>query len=102
MAMFDNLRRAMLAGYGMKEQFNEFVDELVKKGELSQPEGANLVKEWSEKVEKGGQELSKGFEDFVSATIQKFTVGTKDDIDRLEKQIAALSARVKELEEKAG
>ena len=42
----------MLAGFGVQEKVKEFVDDLVKKGELSESQGAKLVKEWSEKVRK--------------------------------------------------
>ncbi len=103
MAMFEYLRRAMLAGYGMQEKFNEFVDELVKKGELSKAEGVKLVKEWSEKAEKSGGELSKGFEDLMASALKKLNIPNKDEIEKLEKKVQALSARVKALEDaKAG
>lgn len=101
MAMFEYLRRAMMAGLGVQEKFNEFVDDLVKKGELSKAEGAKLVKEWSEKAEKGGGEISKGFEELLETTLKKLNIPTKDEVAKLEKKVSALSAKVKALEEKA-
>ena len=102
MAMFEYLRRAMMAGYGVQERFNEFVDDLVKKGELSKSEGAKLVKEWSDKAEKSGGEISKGFEELIASALKKLSIPTKDELAKLEKKVQALSARVKALEEKAG
>ncbi len=51
--MFDIIRKALLAGFGVQEKAREFIDDLVKKGELSQSEGAKLMKEVIEKAEKG-------------------------------------------------
>ncbi len=43
MSVFDIIRNSLLAGLGMQEKVREFVDELVKKGELSETQGAKLV-----------------------------------------------------------
>jgi polyhydroxyalkanoate synthesis regulator phasin len=52
MELFESLRKAMFAGFGAQDKVREFIDELVKKGELSESQGAKLVKEWTEKAEK--------------------------------------------------
>ena len=36
MAIFEIVRNAMLLGFGVQEKVKEFVDEVVKKGELSE------------------------------------------------------------------
>ena len=48
--MFEIVRRALLAGFGAQERIKEFIDELAKKGELSQSEAAKLMKEMMEKA----------------------------------------------------
>ena len=98
MTLFETVRNAMLAGLGMQQKVSEFVDELVKKGELSESQGAKLVKEWSEKAEKGTEGLTKNFSEILTKTLDKMNLPTKDDIEKLNKKVQALSGRVKKLE----
>ncbi len=98
MTLFETVRNAMLAGLGMQQKVSEFVDELVKKGELSESQGAKLIKEWSEKAEKGTEGLTKNFSEILTKTLDKMNLPTKDDIEKLNKKVQALSGRVKKLE----
>lgn len=98
MTVFDAVRKALLAGFGVQEKVKEFIDELVKKGELSESQGAKVVKEWTEKAGKSSAELSKSLSDLVSKTLEKMNLPSKDDIEKLNKKIQSLSARVKRLE----
>ena len=98
MTLFETVRNAMLAGLGMQQKVSEFVDELVKKGGLSESQGAKLIKEWSEKAEKGTEGLTKNFSEILTKTLDKMNLPTKDDIEKLNKKVQALSGRVKKLE----
>ncbi len=98
MALFDVVRNALLAGFGVQEKVREFVDELVKKGELSESQGAKLVKEWSEKVQKNTDDMSKSFNEMVTKTLSKMNLSTKEDIDKLHAKIDALAERVGKVE----
>lgn len=98
MTLFETIRNAMLAGLGMQQKVREFVDELVKKGELSESQGAKLIKEWSEKAEKGTEGLTKNFSEILTKTLDKMNLPTKDDIEKLNKKVQALSGRIKKLE----
>jgi polyhydroxyalkanoate synthesis regulator phasin len=98
MSVFDVFRNAMLAGLGMQEKVKEFVDELVKKGELNESQGAKLVKEWSEKAEKNTDDLSKSLNDAVTGALDKINLSTKEDIDKLNGKIDALAARIAKIE----
>lgn len=102
MAIFDVLRNAMLAGFGVQEKVKEFIDDLVKKGELSESQGAKLVKEWSEKADKNVEDISKSMNDLVQKTLEKMSLPSKDDIAKLNEQINVLSARLKKMEETKG
>lgn len=102
MTVFDVVRNAILAGFGVQEKVKEFIDELVKKGELSESQGAKLVKEWTEKADKSTSDLSKGISELVTKTLEKMNIPTKDDMEKLNKKIQSLSARVKKLEGTAG
>ncbi len=102
MTIFETIRRMMLAGFGATEKLREIVDEFVKKGELSESQGAKLVKEWSEKAEKGTADLDKTFGEIVSKTLEKMNLPNKDDLKRIEHDLESLSARIKKLEKGGG
>lgn len=98
MTFFDSVRNALLAGLGVQEKVKEFIDELIKKGELSESDGARLVKEWTEKADKSTEQMSKGLSELIAKTMERMSFPTKDDVEKLNKKIQALSARVKRLE----
>ncbi len=98
MTLFDVVRNAMLAGLGIQETFKEFLDNLVKKGELSESQGAKILKEWTEKADKTSEQLSKNISELVTRTLEKMNLPTKDDIEKLNKEIQSLSDRIKKLE----
>ena len=99
MSLFDVIRNAMLAGFGMQEKVREFIDDLVKKGELSETQGAKLVREWSEKFEKNTTEISKNISDAVTKTLEKMKLSTKEDIVKLNEKIDSLATRITKVEE---
>jgi len=98
MTIFDAVRNAILAGFGVQEKVKEFIDELVRKGELSESQGAKLVKEWSEKADKGTTDLNKNFAELMSKALEKMNIPTKEEFDRLDKQMQNLSVRIRKLE----
>jgi len=98
MALFDIIKNALLAGYGVQEKVKEFIDELVKKGELSESQGVKLVKEWSEKAEKNTEDISNSLNDLLKKAVEKMKIPSQEEIDSLNEKINALSVRVKKLE----
>jgi len=98
MTLNEIIHKAVLAGLGITEKLKELTDELVKKGELSELQGAKLVKEWSDKASKTGEDISKSIADLADKTLEKMNIPSRDEVEKLEKKITALSARVKKLE----
>ncbi len=92
------IKKAMLAGLGAQEKAKEFIDELVKAGELSKSEGANLVKEWVSKAEESTKDMDHKVKDAISAAFEKLNIPSRDDLSNLEKKIQSLSARLTKLE----
>jgi polyhydroxyalkanoate synthesis regulator phasin len=99
MAILDIIRNAMLAGFGVQEKVKEIIDDFVKKGELSESQGAKLVKEWSEKVDKNTEDISKSLNELVQKALDKMSLPSKDEIAKLNEQVNALTERIKKLEE---
>jgi len=97
MEILESVKRLMLAGIGVPEKLREIVDDLVKKGELSESQGAKLFKEWSERAEKGTADMSKTLSDAVSKTLEKMNIPSRDDLEDLKKKVKSLEKKVKEL-----
>ena len=88
-----------MAGLGVPEKINEVIDELVKKGELSESQGAKLVKECSEKVSSTGEEINRTVSDLTEKALEKMNIPTRDEIDKLNKKITTLAAKIKKIEQ---
>ena len=92
------LKKFMLAGLGAQEKAKEFIDELVKAGELSKSEASTLVKEWASKAEESTKDLDKKIKDAIGGAFEKLNIPSRDDFENLEKKIQNMSARIKKLE----
>jgi len=104
MTINEMIHKTLMAGLGVPEKINEVVDELVKKGELSESQGAKLVRECTEKVSRTGDEINKIVSELIDSALEKMNIPTRDEVDKLNKKITTLSSKVKKLEEssKAG
>jgi polyhydroxyalkanoate synthesis regulator phasin len=98
MTVADIIKKAMLAGLGAQEKAREFVDELVKAGELSKSEGATLVKEWASKAEESTKDVDLKIKDAIGGAFEKLNIPTRDDLEKLEKKIQGISARLSKIE----
>ena len=99
MTVNDIMHKTLMAGLGVPEKMKEVIDELVTKGELSKSQGARLVKECSDKVSQTGEDISKSISDLIGKTLDKMNVPSKDEFEKLNKKVIALSSRVKKIEE---
>ncbi len=98
MTVAEVIKKAMLAGLGAQEKARELVDELVKAGELSKNEAATLVKEWTSKAEESTKDLDLKIKDTIAGAFEKLNIPTRDDLERLDKKIQGISARLSKLE----
>ncbi len=98
MTVAEIINKAMLAGLGAQEKAREFIDELVKTGELSKGEGASLVKEWVSKAEESRKEVDAKIKDAMTAAMEKLNIPSRDDFEKMEKKLQNISARLAKLE----
>ncbi len=96
--MYDMVRKALLAGLGMQEKVKEFVDDLVKKGELNEREGAKLMKEWMERAKSSTDDMGRMASDGLGAAFDKMNLASRDEMNALSRKVQQLSVRVKKLE----
>jgi polyhydroxyalkanoate synthesis regulator phasin len=76
-----------------KEQIEKLVDELVKKGEVTQAESRNMVDELMKKGDEARAELEQQINLKVKQRLAEMDLATKEDIERLENRIALLEAK---------
>ncbi|HTF99574.1 MAG TPA: phasin family protein [Nitrospirota bacterium] len=98
MIVSEVIKKAMLVGLGAQEKAKEFIDELVKAGELSKSEAASVVKEWATRAEDSRKEMDHKVKDAIAAAFEKINIATRDDIANLEKKVQGLAARIAKLE----
>lgn len=92
--MKDLIKKGLALGLGFaivsKEQIEKFVDELVKKGDLSASESKDIIKELIQKGEEQQQEINTKLRDQVQKILDELNIPSRADINRLEKRIAEL------------
>ncbi len=99
MTVNDILHKILMAGLGVPEKMKDLVEDLVKKGELSESEGARLVRECTEKVTKSGEDVSKIISELIGKTLEKMNIPARNEVEELKKKLKTLSSKVKKLEE---
>lgn len=95
--MTDYLRKGFLLGLGAaisgKEKLESKLNELVSKNEISQDQAKQMMNEFIEKGEQKAEEWSQKQDDEKRKATEELGFATKQDI-------AALNARITELESK--
>ena len=95
--MQEFIKKMMLFGVGLaamtREKTEEFVKELVKKGEMSEKEGKQLVNDLMEKSKKMTRDLETKTEEMVAATLKRLNIPTRKELDELRERIEKLEKR---------
>jgi polyhydroxyalkanoate synthesis regulator phasin len=89
--MSELLRKAVALGLGItvasKEKVQQFVDEMVLKGELGKNESRDAVNDLISKGEEQRLELKRTVQDQVKKILAELDVATKQDLRELEQKI---------------
>jgi len=89
------IERSILAGIGLlsltREKSQEFVDELVKRGEVRHDESKDLVEHLVKRGEEEREAMSRLVRDDVATVMNELDIVTKKDIQNLANKIDALS-----------
>lgn len=93
--MFEMLKKTILFGAGLAsmtgEKLEKFVDEMVKKGEISEKEGRELVDDLIARSKKARADLEAKISATVEKTMERLNVPSRSEIEKLR-------ARIEELE----
>ena len=76
-----------------KEQIEKLVDDLVKKGEVTQAESKSMVDDLLKKGDEARAEFEQQINLKVKQRLAEMNLATKEDIERLENRITLLEAK---------
>ena len=92
--MLDFIRKMTLAGTGLAimttEKIQEFADELVKKGELTEKEAREAVNEYVEKSKQAKKDLEGKMEQWVTGFLNRMNIPTRKEVDEIKERLARL------------
>jgi len=103
--MFDLVKKSMLAGIGLAlktwDEVEDMVNELQKKGELSETEGRKFLEEVQKRYEETQGKLEKRVEQAVKDFLKKTSIVTTEELKELKKEIRELKGIVNALAQKS-
>jgi poly(hydroxyalkanoate) granule-associated protein len=98
LSMIELIRRGILLGLGAlsltHEKAKSFVDEMVKRGEVTKDEGVKLVEEILDRAKEQERRINEKISDEIRKAIDSLGVASKEDVARLEKRIEELGKKI--------
>jgi polyhydroxyalkanoate synthesis regulator phasin len=94
MAMLDYIRKITLAGAGLAimttEKVQEIMEELVKKGEMTEKEAREAVSEFVEKSKQAKKDLEDKMEQMATGLLNRMNVPTRKEIEEIKERLTRL------------
>lgn len=91
-------RKVLLAGIGAvslaQEEIENFVSQLVERGEVAERDGRRLLNDVLEKRKNQVKEVESDLESRIEDVLSRLSVPTKADIDALSSKIMSLTRKV--------
>jgi len=92
--MFDYIRKMTLAGAGLailtSEKIQEIMDDLVKKGEMTEKEARETVDEYVEKSKQAKKDLEEKMEQMVTRFLNRMNIPTRKELEEIKVRLAQL------------
>jgi polyhydroxyalkanoate synthesis regulator phasin len=92
--MLDFIKKTIFVGAGLAsmtaEKIEETVGEIVKKGELTEKQGRELVHDLLERSTRARKELTERVEKMIQDTLQKLNIPTRKEMDELKRKVKQL------------
>jgi poly(hydroxyalkanoate) granule-associated protein len=99
MAMLDYIRKMTLAGAGLAimttEKIQELMEELVKKGEMTEKEAREAVSDFVEKSRQARKDLEDKIEQMAKDLLNRMNIPTRKEIDEIKERLASLEKKGK-------
>jgi polyhydroxyalkanoate synthesis regulator phasin len=92
--MFEFIKKAIYIGAGLAsmtaEKIEEAVEEIVKKGEISEKQGKELIQDLKEKSGKAKKDFGERIDKVVNDTLQKLNIPMRTEVEELRARIEQL------------
>lgn len=99
--MYGVMKKAVLAGLGVRAMVNHVVDDLVKKGEGAQDKQSTRVREFVSSCEQSAQGVERAVKDGLAAVTQAVRIPGRTDLEAIERKLQELSQKLDALSRKA-
>jgi len=91
--MYGIMKKAVLAGLGVRAMVNDGVYDLVKKGENAQDKQSTKVREFVSSCQESAQGVERAVKGGLDAVVKAVRPG-RSDLDAIERQLHELSQKV--------
>ena len=92
--MLEFIKKAIFIGAGLAsmtaEKIEEAVAEIVRKGEISEKQGRDLVQDLKDRSGKARKDLGDRVEKMIEEALQKLKIPSREEIDELKARIDRL------------
>jgi len=96
--VIDLVKKTMMAGIGLalktRDEVEELVKDLVKKGSMSEQEGKNFLDELLKRYDEAKDKLEEKIEKIVKKFLKKADIVTGDELKALKKEIRELKKAI--------
>ena len=100
--MLEFLKKTLWIGAGLAamtaEKIEETVKEIVKRGDITEKEGKELVDDLIEKSKKAKRDLGERIENAVQETLQRLKIPSRREVDELKTRIEQLEKALEKKE----
>ncbi len=101
--MADIISKAINLGFGAlivtKENVEELIDEMVKKGEIGKDEAKTQVNELFKKLSSSKQEIVSMIEKIVENVLHKLDIPTRNELQQMQKKLEEIIKRLQSRED---
>ena len=92
--MLEFIKKAIFIGAGLAsmtaEKIEEAVAEIVRKGEISEKQGRELIQDLKDRSGKARKDLGDRVEKMIEEALQKLKIPTRKEVDDLKARVEAL------------
>ncbi|MDR4509019.1 MAG: phasin family protein [Candidatus Brocadiaceae bacterium] len=101
--MTDFLKKSLDLGFGVllvtKENINELIDDMVKKGEVRKDEAISQIKEALGKVLPNKEEIETRTEEIIKKILHKLDIPTRNELQEMQKKLEKILERLNSTKE---
>ena len=101
--MSDIFKKAISLGFGAwfvtKDNVEELIDEMVKKGEIKKDEATAQMKDILNKILSGKKQIESKIEEIVEQVLHKLDIPTRRELNEMQKKLEEIIKKMESREE---